>query len=251
MDSVKRFAMKAFLLTAGYGKRLYSLTENCPKPLVLAGDIPLICYALALLKEVGVTSIICNLHYLSEQITDFFSRNNNFGFQVSYSHEKELLGTGGGLKACEDFFECEKFFMINSDIITDLSLNRLENVFANNGSCIALHPAVGAAATVSIQEDRVADFKNALSTQVVPRHDYMGVALLSPEIFTFLETDFSSVVYTGFTSLIQKSSLNYYEHNGIWIDAGTVESIKEADARLAEAFKHIKDKVKSILGRII
>ena len=34
--------MKAFILAAGYGKRLLPLTENSPKPLLKVGDTSLI-----------------------------------------------------------------------------------------------------------------------------------------------------------------------------------------------------------------
>ena len=243
--------MKAFLLAAGYGTRLSALTKDCPKPLVRTGGVPLICYALALLKEAGVTSIICNLHYLPDQITDFFARNKNFGFEIAYSFEKELLGTGGGLKACENFFAGEKFFMINSDIVTDLNLRSLEKDFQIHGACLALHSVPANEATVSVSGNSIVDFKNALESNIVATYDYMGAALLSSDIFKFLENGFSSVVYTGFTSLIQRSSLGFYKHNGLWLDAGTEESLQMANELFAGKFDFLVLKVKEILGPII
>lgn len=228
-----------------------SFTKEQPKPLVNVGGLPMICYALALLKQAGVTSIICNLHYFPQQIIDFFKRNNNFGFEITYSVEESLLGTGGGLKACRTFFTDEKFFLLNSDIITDLRLEQLGESFAVHGASIALYSVQETEATVSAVGDEVVDFKNVLRSVILPRYDYMGAALLSPEIFEFLEDGFSSIVYTGFTSLIQKRSLGFYEHNGLWIDAGTVDSLHKANELLAAEQKYLVRNAKEILGKIV
>jgi len=238
----KEIDLKAFLLAAGYGSRLNSGTLGRPKPLIKAAGIPLICYSLAMLRAAGIDEIICNLHYLSGQIVSFFEENNNFGFKLSFSFENEILGTGGGLKRCKESFAGEGFFLINSDIITDLDLNSLRG----KESCIALYPSK--TPTVSVKNGMVADFKNALVSGIPPLFDYMGAAFLLPEIFDFLEDGFSSIVYTGYTSLASRGRLGFYEHRGFWIDAGSVSSLNEAEKILSgEAFS-IAQRTKEILG---
>ena len=41
--------------------------------------------------------MISNLHYFPEQIERRFGDGSEWGVQLSYSHEPELLGTAGGL----------------------------------------------------------------------------------------------------------------------------------------------------------
>ena len=241
MGYYKEIDLKAFLLAAGYGSRLGSISSEQPKPLIRAAGIPLICYSLAMLKAAGVDEIVCNLHYLGARIVSFFEENNNFGFKLSFSFEKEILGTGGGLKRCRDNFADEGFFLINSDIITDLDLN-----FLRGTSRIALYRSK--TPVVSVKNGMAADFKNALESGISPSFDYMGAAFLLPEIFDFLEDGFSSIVYTGYTSLALRGRLGFYEHNGFWIDAGTASSLDEAERLLIGEASFIVKRTKEILG---
>ncbi|MCL1911294.1 MAG: sugar phosphate nucleotidyltransferase [Leptospirales bacterium] len=233
--------MKAFLLAAGYGSRLAGISSEQPKPLVKAAGIPLICYSLAMLRAAGVDEIVCNLHYLSSRIVSFFEENNNFGFRISFSFENEILGTGGGLKRCRESFGDEGFFLINSDIITDLDLNSLKGA-----SRVALYRSE--TPTVSVKNGMAVDFKNALESGIPSSFDYMGAAFLLPEIFDFLEDGFSSIVYTGYTSLASRERLGFYEHNGFWIDAGTLSSLDEAERILNGEAAFIVRRTKEILG---
>ncbi|MEQ9364485.1 MAG: NTP transferase domain-containing protein, partial [Leptospirales bacterium] len=86
--------MKAFILAAGFGKRMGELTANRPKPLLPLSGQPLIVYTLFQLHRWGVTEAMINLHYLGEQIE---AALRNFPhFPLRYSHESRLLGTAGG-----------------------------------------------------------------------------------------------------------------------------------------------------------
>lgn len=221
--------MKAFLLAAGFGERLRPLTERIPKPLIPVADIPSICYALFILKRSGVTDIVCNIHYLGDRVVEFFSDHDNFGFNIAFSKEDEILGTGGGLKKCEYFLD-DDFVLINSDILIDLDLTAAIEHYQSEKlpGLVIVKEVAGEQATVSVESSRVIDFKNSMNSGKAPLYDYTGAAVLSPEIFPFLETGFSSVVYTGYTGLIADKGLSYFVHHGTWIDIGTPESLKAA-----------------------
>jgi mannose-1-phosphate guanylyltransferase len=221
--------MKAFLLAAGYGERLKPLTDKTPKPLIEIFGIPLICYSIAMIKEAGISDLICNLHYMPDEIKKFFYANNFFGLNVRFSFEDEILGTGGGLKKCEDSLKDGSFAVVNSDIITDLDLGSVCESFnkqVSPGMIIACNASNGIP-TVSVNGSFVADFKNDLKTGIKPEYEFSGISILSPSIFKYLSAGFSSVVYTGFTGLIKNESLSYYLHEGFWQDIGTIESLEK------------------------
>lgn len=222
--------MKAFLFAAGLGTRLGQLTVDKPKPLVEAAGRPLITYALEMLKAADVTDIMCNIHYKPQAIRSFFEANKNFNLNINFSYEEQILGTGGGLKLCEKFFAGDNFYIINSDIVSDLSLRALADKAAavKTSSCIAVYSSPPSSATVSVKGELAVDFKNVLASGIKPTFDYMGAAFVSPEIFDYLIPKFSSIVYTGFTSLAAKEDLAFYEHKGLWIDAGTPQSLEKA-----------------------
>lgn len=224
--------MKAFILAAGLGERLRPLTFTVPKSLVPVSGIPSIVYSLYLLREAGITDIIINLHWLPDEIKHFFAQHNNFGFNISWSFEEDILGTGGGLKQCEDFFGDDEIVMINSDIITDINLGDMIASYRaspHEGTIAVSARGFSAERTVSVKGGIVADFRNNLETGIAPEFDYMGIAVLSPEVFKYLEAEFSSVVYTGFTGLVRNNSLGFVEHRGVWLDIGTMASLNASE----------------------
>ena len=238
--------MKAFILAAGFGERLRPLTNDKPKPLIPVLGIPSICFALALLKEAGINEVVCNLHYRADDIVSFFRDNDSFGMDVTFSNEEIILGTGGGLKRCERFLGDGTFIMINSDIVTDLFLADLTGRFDRScdSGCIALSKAgENSEPTVSVEGDRVVDFKNFLNSSVPPSLDYTGVAFLSPVVFSYLDENFSSVVYTGFTELARQRKLSYLHHEGMWLDVGSIASLRATE-------KILLDKGKDLLARV-
>ena len=243
--------MKAFLLAAGFGERLRPLTLEKPKPLIPVLGIPSICFALTFLKEAGIRKVVCNLHYRADDIVTFFRDNGYFGFDVTFSMEKEIMGTGGGLKLCENFLEDGPFLMINSDIVTDISTSELIDEFNGTddaGRIVICPPGRAGEATVSVNGDRVVDFRNTLNSSISATYDYTGLAVLSPEIFPLLDSGFSSVVYGGFTTLASRGRLGYHVHAGMWLDIGSVETLNAAERMLREKGSDLLKRVENATG---
>jgi NDP-sugar pyrophosphorylase family protein len=96
--------MKAMLLAAGLGTRLRPLTDRVPKSMIPIGGKPLLEYNINWLKKYDITDILINLHYLPHVITDYFGDGSKCGVRITYSLEKEILGTAGGVKNVAGFF---------------------------------------------------------------------------------------------------------------------------------------------------
>ncbi|HSV95544.1 MAG TPA: NDP-sugar synthase [Spirochaetota bacterium] len=229
--------MKGFILAAGYGERLRPVTDVFPKPLVPVANVPSICYAISILARAGISSVIINLHYRSDKIREFFDGHDNFGLDISFSYEPKILGTGGGVMKCREMIGGDDFVLINSDVIMDMDLAAVLRRHRERTSpgTVVLYRATDAASIgqVGVREERVIDFKNFLGTNVLSGLIYAGAAVLSPAIFQYLEDGFSSIVYTGYTGLIVNRRLDYVEHDGLWLDIGTVASLREASMRTA------------------
>jgi NDP-sugar pyrophosphorylase family protein len=119
--------MKAMILAAGLGTRLYSITRDIPKALVKIGNTPLLEYVIKKLCHYGFNDIIINIHHYPELIISFLEKNKFFGANISISDERDmLLDTGGALKKAASFFTGDEAFLVfNCDIITDLNLIKL------------------------------------------------------------------------------------------------------------------------------
>ena len=60
--------MKAFILAAGFGTRLWPLTEDRTKPAIPFLNRPLIAYCVEYLARHGIRDIIINLHHQPDSI---------------------------------------------------------------------------------------------------------------------------------------------------------------------------------------
>jgi NDP-sugar pyrophosphorylase family protein len=132
--------MKAMILAAGIGTRLRPLTDNKPKALVEVQKVPLLEHTIRYLKFHGVDEIIVNVHHFAGQIVHFLEKNKNFGLRIEISDEQDaLLDTGGGLFKARWFFDDGlPFFLIASDVITDLNLNTLYQHHLNHHPLVTL-----------------------------------------------------------------------------------------------------------------
>src|SRR5688500_2945850 len=120
--------MRAMLLAAGLGTRLRPLTFKLPKPLAPVANRPVMEHILELLARHGFGEVIANLSYLPEQIQAHFRDGSGLGLQLSYSFERELLGTAGGVRNVSDFLaggEGDSFLVISGDALTDIDLGAM------------------------------------------------------------------------------------------------------------------------------
>ena len=94
--------MKLILLAAGFGTRLWPITQKTPKCLVRVGKKPLIQYWLEEFeKSKFLEELIINTHYLSYKVEEFISAWDTTKSIVLYN-EPKLLGTAGTLFALAD-----------------------------------------------------------------------------------------------------------------------------------------------------
>lgn len=119
-----RKRMKALILAAGKGTRLKELTAHMPKPMLPVGEKPLLAHIIGWLRYYGISNIAINLHHAPEQITNYFGDGNEFGVNITYSFEEELLGTAGAAKRLEWFLD-EPFVVVYGDVFSNVNLGRL------------------------------------------------------------------------------------------------------------------------------
>src|ERR1041384_2013662 len=89
--------MKAMILAAGFGTRLWPLTLDRTKPAVPFLNKPLITYSVEYLCRFHITEMVVNLHHQGESIRRALGDGSSFGVRIDYSEEKEILGTSGAL----------------------------------------------------------------------------------------------------------------------------------------------------------
>jgi mannose-1-phosphate guanylyltransferase len=132
------------IVAAGRGTRLAPLTDLLPKPAVPVRGIPLIAYQLALLAHHGVREVVVNTHHLAEHLEAAARRHCPPGVSLTFSHERELLDTGGGIRRVAAFLrESDPCLLIGGDMLLDVDL----------GALVRQHGESSAAVTLLLRED--------------------------------------------------------------------------------------------------
>lgn len=237
--------MKAMILAAGQGTRLRPITDTMPKALVPMAGRPMIEYALLLLRHYGIRDIVINLHHFGAQIENHLGDGRRFEVKISYSHESELLDTGGGLLKAKGFLQDDSFIVINTDALIDLDLKALIDGHRNNraAATLVLRPDADADRYGSIDIDadgRICRFlehhapikPNGAARKLM----FTGVQVVEPRIFDFMDgggvKKFSTTRETYPRMLGAGEALFGYHFTGFWQDLGTRERIDDAEIKL-------------------
>ena len=107
----------AFILCAGFGKRLNPLTLDTPKPLIKFNNITVLETCINLIESLGIQQIIINTFYLKDQIHSFIN-NKKFRSKISIVEDGDkILDTGGGINNMLKHTTEENVLIFNPDTI--------------------------------------------------------------------------------------------------------------------------------------
>ena len=107
----------AFILCAGFGKRLNPLTLDTPKPLIKLNNITVLESCINLIESLGIQQIILNTFYLKDQIHDFIN-NKKFKSKITIIEDGEkILDTGGGINNMMKHTSEDNVLIFNPDTI--------------------------------------------------------------------------------------------------------------------------------------
>jgi D-glycero-alpha-D-manno-heptose 1-phosphate guanylyltransferase len=126
--------MEAMILIGGKGTRMEKYTDNNPKCLINMHGKPFIYWLLRFLMKNKVNKfILCSdTNYKSiENLINIYNFNkDNFYFSI----ERKQLGTGGAILNALKLIKNNEFYLINGDIIFDISLLKLKKIHKNNSN---------------------------------------------------------------------------------------------------------------------
>src|SRR5918912_3915767 len=115
--------MRAIILSAGYGTRLWPLTEDRTKPALPILGKPLVGYVAEYIASYGFDEVVVNLHHRPESVRAALGDGSRFGVRLHYVEEPEILGTGGALDNARPLLDDgDPFVVINGKLATDIDL---------------------------------------------------------------------------------------------------------------------------------
>lgn len=131
--------MNALILAGGFGTRLRSVVDSIPKPLAPINGHPFLEIIINNLKKMGIKEITLCVHYMADKIHDYFGDGSNWGVEISYSVEKQPLGTGGAIGLLRNTIS-STFCVLNADSYMDI----------NYSDFLAAHKKDNAIASIAI-----------------------------------------------------------------------------------------------------
>jgi len=217
--------MKAMILAAGLGTRLRPLTLKRPKALMPVGNRPMIDRVIGYLKRYNTDELIVNAHHHQEQLVAHLDNGRPFGLNIRVKVEPEILGTGGGIKNTEGFWDDEPFVVINGDVLTDIDLIRAYQAHQKGNNLITLILHDCEPFNQILINERL-DILNIAPKACPGRLAFTGIHIIEPEILSRIPKNRFSNIIDCYQKLIKEGSpiRAYISKGHYWRDVGTIKS---------------------------
>jgi len=190
--------MKAMILAAGYGERLWPLTADRTKPALPVLGKPLVGYVAEYLAKHEIRQVLVNLHHRPESVRAALGDGSRFGVRLQYVDEPVILGTSGALDNARDLLAGDTFVVINGKLITDIDLNAAFETHRRTKALATLvlrrNLARERFSIVETRDDLVSRFGRmpALDAQTTGMTTleaplmFTGIQILEPRIFDYI-----------------------------------------------------------------
>jgi NDP-sugar pyrophosphorylase family protein len=228
--------MKAMILAAGFGTRLFPLTIDRTKPAIPFLGKPLVGYVAEYVARFGFREVVVNLHHQPESVIKALGDGSDYGVKIHYTlEEPEILGTSGALDNARDLLQDETFLIVNGKIITDIDISK----------AIETHKKTGAIATMVLKENAkrekftevltedglvkgFGNFPEPLNPNPESRIPnplmFTGIHILEPRVFDYIPRGvYSDIVPSFYNPAIEKGEkIAAHITTGNWFELSTI-----------------------------
>jgi len=222
--------MKAMILAAGRGERMRPLTDNTPKPLLMAGSKRLIEYHLFNLAAAGFKNVVINVAWLGQQIIDVIGKGEKYNLNIQYSNEGDnALETGGGIFNALPLLGDNPFLVINGDVWTDYPFENLYNYSLKDKAHLVLinNPAHNPQGDFAINNNRLFESETEKFT-------FSGIGVYSADFFTpYKNGQPQKEIHEKYPlapmirKYISENKISGELFKGKWMDIGTQQRLED------------------------
>jgi mannose-1-phosphate guanylyltransferase len=225
------------LLGAGLGTRLRPITYELPKPMVPVLGRPVMEHILRLLDRHGFDDVVANLHYFPDLIRERFGDGAEYGVRLTYSYERELLGTAGGVRNVREQIGDETFLVISGDALPDIDLGALWKRHRESGAIgtLALKRVADPSqlgVVILAADGRIQGFQEKPDrAEALSDLGSCGIYVFEPEIFDhFPERLFVDWAQDVFPALLERDVPFFgHEIDRYWNDVGSLNEFRQGN----------------------
>ena len=238
--------MRAMILAAGYGTRLWPLTIDRAKPAIPFMGRPLVGYVAEYLARHGFDDVVVNLHHRPESVREALGDGSRFGVRLHYVEEPEILGTGGAIVNARDLLGDDAFVVVNGKIATDIDLSAALETHRSERALATLvlrpNPARERYSVVNTRGRFVTDFGGypapAIPSTVAPLM-FTGIQVLDRRVFDLIQRGdrgqaiFSHTVTDVYLPAIKRGErVAAHIAGGYWYELSTVRRYLDTSVEL-------------------
>lgn len=233
--------MKGVILAGGLGTRLSPLTEITNKHLLPVGKEPMIWHGVRQLVSAGIDSIliVTSTTHMGA-IVNSLGSGKRFGCRFTYRVQEEAGGIAHALALSREFVGDHRVVVLLADNIFEYSIRPYVEAFAaQEGGARVLIKEVGEPerfGIAALDETCIVQIEEK-PEKAKSNHAVVGCYMYPPDVFDVIAgidpSERGELEITAVNNVyIDRGSLAYSHVRGRWTDAGTFESLDEANRLL-------------------
>ena len=228
--------MRAFILAAGEGTRMWPLTDTRPKPLIPLANKPIIEHILDALVEAGIEKISILIGYEGRQIAERYGHSYK-GAKIDYVYQNERRGTGDAVLYASKYTD-EKFLILNGDLYFEKSA--ISDILEHDNAVLGVYKDNAESYGLLIGDENLEEIREKVpgSSGLVNA----GVYIFNREIFEYIkrvelsprgEIEFTDAI----NMFVKEHDVKIVKYNGLWLDIGYPWHLLEATKAYLEKMK--------------
>ena len=238
--------MKGVILAGGHGSRLYPLTKIFNKSLLPIYDKPMIYYPLRTLKQIGITEIciVSGKEHCGQIMTQLGS-GSDYDVDITYRVQDKPGGIAQALGLCREFAGRDNVFVCLGDNIFEDNFSDLKLNYFDSWCHIFLKEVPDPERFgVPVFQGMDRHLIKVEEKPEKPMSDYAvtGLYMFNQEVWSIIDTLKPSErgeleVVDLINWYIDRGKTTYSELKGFWSDAGTPDSLVQANKLVSNRSK--------------
>jgi NDP-sugar pyrophosphorylase family protein len=219
--------VQAVILAGGRGKRLGSITESIPKPMVRINGVPFLELKIREMMSRGILEFVLCVGYLGNIIEEHFGNGDRLGLKIYYSRDGTTpLGPIGALKKAEPLLK-ESFLVTYGDNYVSIDYRTLMEQLHQSKSLAVMavyhnRNTLGRS-DIAMKDKRIILYnKGGVSLEWI---NY-GVVALKKKALNIVGIEFEDEE-AFYTELIRRRGLVGFEAHQRFYEIGTPQSLEE------------------------
>ena len=242
--------MKGIILAGGHGSRLFPLTKIFNKSLLPIYDKPMIYYPLQTLKEVGCKEVcIVSGKEHCGQIMNQLGSGSEYDVDITYRVQEKPGGIAQALGLCKEFAGTDNVFVCLGDNIFEDDFSDLKLNYFDSWCHIFLKEVPDPERFgVPVFQGMDKYLVKVEEKPEKPMSDYAvtGLYMFNQEVWSIIDTLKPSErgeleVVDLINWYIDRGKTTYSELEGFWSDAGTPDSLVQANKLVSDKHRREND----------